>query len=439
MSEQKSKTAARYVNLKQVIDGADVLVVGGGGREHAICDRLCRSTHVRNIYGAPGNDGMGVIPTGISATDIDGIVDFAAEHGIYMTVVAPDDPLALGLTDRLIGRGLRAFGPTKAAAKLEWSKAYAKDFMKKYGIPTASYELFDDPDAAKAYIRTAQLPTVVKADGLALGKGVTVCFTRQEAEAAVDSMMLDKKFGGAGEKIVVEQFLSGYEVSVLVFADGADFSVMPTACDHKRALDGDKGLNTGGMGAYSPCPAFTPELLQKTVDTVIRPTLNGLISEGAPFKGVLYFGLMVCGDGIKVLEYNARFGDPEAQSILPLLKSDLFDIFDAVIDGRLSCMNIQWQDKKSINAVLASGGYPLSYKKGCRINGLDRVDNDVNVYFAGVKSDESGLGLVTNGGRVLCVQAVADDFAAARKKVYDNIAKISFDGCFYRKDIGAKL
>ena len=415
----------------------DVLVVGGGGREHAIVWALRKSPLVGDIYAAPGNAGMGVIETGISATDIDGIVEYVASHkNIKLTVVAPDDPLSMGLVDRLTEKGFRAFGPTKNAARLEWSKAYAKDFMKKYGIPTAAYESFSDPEKAKDYVRSCGHRVVVKADGLALGKGIIICADEKEAVTAVDEIMADKKFGAAGDRVVIEEFLSGYEVSLLAFCDGDHFSLMPTSCDHKRALDGDKGLNTGGMGAYSPCPTFGADLIAKTVERVVKPTVEGMKKEGAPFKGVLYFGLMVCGDDIRVLEYNARFGDPETQSVLPLLNSDLYEIFNACIDGDLDKLEINWSDKKSINVVLASGGYPLSYKKGLPITGAEKVDG-VNVFYAGVKEKDGTL--ITSGGRVLCVHALADSFAEAKKKVYDNIAKIHFEDCFYRKDIGSKL
>ncbi len=431
----------RRVEIRQPELGGDsVLVVGGGGREHAIVQKLRESARVGKIYAAPGNAGMDVIETGISATDIDGIVRFVeSEPDIKLTVVAPDDPLAMGLVDELTKRGLRAFGPTRAAAKLEWSKAYAKDVMRRYGVPTAAYGTFTDANAAKEYIKGGNFPVVVKADGLALGKGVIICESADEACAAIDEIMSDKKFGEAGNKIVVEEFLRGYEVSLLTFVDGEHYSLMRTSCDHKRALDGDKGLNTGGMGAYAPCPVFTEEQLEKTVATIVEPTVRAMISEGAPFKGVLYFGLMVSGDDVRVLEYNARFGDPETQSVLPLLESDLYEIMNATIDGTLDKLDIKWSDKKSVNVVLASGGYPVSYKKGLPISGLESVDDGVNVYFAGVKKRDGDAMLVTNGGRVLCVQALADDFATAREAVYANIQKISFDGCFYRKDIGKNL
>lgn len=415
----------------------DVLIVGGGGREHAIAYALGKSDRVGRIYAAPGNAGMGVEQVDISATDVDAIVEYVKAHkNIKMTIVAPDDPLSLGMVDRLAACGLRAFGPTRAAARLEWSKAYAKDFMKKYGIPTAEYETFTDADAAKAYINSIDFNVVVKADGLALGKGVIVCEDKAQALIAVDEIMRDKKFGAAGNALVVERFLKGFEVSLLAFVDGEHYSLMPTSCDHKRALDGDKGLNTGGMGAYSPCPAFTAGMTEFTRRHIVEPTVKGMIAEGAPFKGVLYFGLMVDGDDIRVLEYNARFGDPETQSVLPLLKSDIYEIFGAVIDGTLDTLDIEWSDKKSINVVLASGGYPEAYKKGCPIT-QGEFDDGVRVFYAGVKSN--GHGLVTSGGRVLCVQTEADSFAEAKKRVYDNIDKIGFDDCFYRRDIGSKL
>ncbi len=440
IKKQIGKTPARHVASREAVAACDILIVGGGGREHAIVKALAKSNHVGKIYAAPGNAGMGVIETGIGATDIDGIVGFATAHPeIGMVVVAPDDPLSMGLVDVLTKKGIRAFGPTKAAARLEWYKAYAKDFMKKYGVPTAEYEAFDSGEAAIAYFRSRDYRVVVKADGLALGKGVIVAETKDDALAAVDSIMADKMFGAAGDRVVIERFLSGYEVSLLAFVDGEHYSLMPTSCDHKRALDGDKGLNTGGMGAYSPCPKFTPELLKKTEERIVRPTVQGMIKEGAPFKGVLYFGLMVDGGDVFVVEYNARFGDPETQSVLPLLESDLYEIFDACISGTLDGTEIHWSGKKSINVVLASGGYPTHYKKGYPIDGLDTLDPDVSVYFAGVKKcDECGK-LVTNGGRVLCVQAAADDFASAKKKVYDNIEKIKFTDSFYRHDIGAAL
>ena len=442
MITKKTKTfgsVQRKVNVTELIEKDDILVVGGGGREHAIVAKLRESARVGDIYAAPGNAGMGVIETGIGATDIDGIVEYVAAHpNIKMTVVAPDDPLAMGLVDKLTASGFRAFGPTQAAAKLEWSKAYAKDVMRRYGVPTAAYATFTDVTAAKAYVQSCKIPTVIKADGLALGKGVLICETREAALAAIDEVMTDRKFGSAGNAVVVEDFLKGYEVSLLTFVDGEHFALMPTSCDHKRALDGDKGLNTGGMGAYSPCPVFSQKLIDKTVQEIVRPTVEAMKSEGAPFKGVLYFGLMVDGDDVRVLEFNARFGDPETQSVLPLLNSDLYEIFGAVIDGTLDKLDIKWSGKKSINVVLASGGYPVSYKKGCAISGLDEVDGGARVYFAGVKRGMDGM-LLTSGGRVLCVQAMADDFATAKAVVYDNIKKITFDDCFYRKDIGAKI
>lgn len=418
----------------------NVLVIGNGGREHAILLALRKSKRVEKLYCMKGNAGTAQIAENVDVDymNVSAVKKYVSEHPeIDYIVVAPDDPLAIGLVDELEAMGKRCFGPRKNAAIIEASKAFSKNLMKKYNIPTAESEIFSDYDKALQYIRAKGAPIVLKADGLALGKGVIICQNEAEALAAVDEIMLDKKFGAAGNEVVIEQFLTGYEVSLLTFVDGVNYKLMPTSCDHKRALDGDKGLNTGGMGAYSPCPIFTKELLDKTVKTVVEPTIAAMIKEGAPFKGVLYFGLMVDGDDVRVLEYNARFGDPETQSVLPLLKSDLYEIFNAVIDGTLDRMRVEWSDKKSINVVLASGGYPLGYKKGCPISGLTEVDNDVNVFFAGVKRGDDGL--VTSGGRVLCVQAAADDFATARKKVYDNIRKIKFEDCYYRKDIGAKL
>ncbi len=437
VKKQTGHIPQRRIKLERLQSKDDVLIVGGGGREHAIAWALKKSPRIGEVYGAPGNAGMGVAETGLAATDVDGIVDYAKSHeNIKLVVVAPDDPLALGMVDSLTEAGIRAFGPTRAAARLEWSKAYAKDFMKRYGIPTAEYETFTDAEKAREYVKECTLPVVLKADGLALGKGVLICNTREEATAGVNEIMTDRKFGDAGNSLVAEQFLTGYEVSLLAFVDGEHYSLMPTSCDHKRALDGDKGLNTGGMGAFSPCLAFGPKLIEKAERTIVAPTVKAMISEGAPFKGVLYFGLMVNGDDIKVLEYNARFGDPETQSVLPLLESDLYAAFDACIDGTLDKMRIKWSDKKSINVVLASGGYPVAYKKGCRITGLESVDKNVNVFFAGVKSADGGL--VTSGGRVLCVQAMADSFDEAKQAVYDNIKKIKFEDCFYRKDIGSR-
>lgn len=416
----------------------NILVIGGGGREHAVIKALKKSKGVEKIYALPGNGGIAADAEcyPVKATDLDGIAEFTKSHKVDFAVVTPDDPLVLGCVDRLEALGIPCFGPRANAAVIEGSKVFSKDLMKKYGIPTAESETFSDAEAAIGYLKRGSFPAVIKADGLALGKGVIICNDKAEACAAIDEIMTDKKFGEAGNSLVVERFITGYEVSLLAFVDGEHYSLMPTACDHKRALDGDEGLNTGGMGAYSPCPVFTRELLARTEETVVKPTVRGMKAEGAPFTGVLYFGLMVDGDDVRVLEYNARFGDPETQSVLPLLQSDLYEIFLATVDGTLDKLDIKWSDKKSINVVLASGGYPLAYEKGKLISGLDRVDG-ADVYFAGVR--ESDGMLVTNGGRVLCVQAMADDFAAAKKIVYDNIEKIKFDGCFYRRDIGKKL
>lgn len=409
-----------------------VLVIGGGGREHAVCHALLKSNKVESVVCAPGNDGMGIPTVNIAATDIDGIVDYVKQNNIDLTVVTPDDPLALGAVDALNAAGFRAFGPTRAAAKLEWSKAYSKDFMRKYGIPTAEYAVFDDYDQAKKYIAGCEIPVVLKADGLALGKGVLICMTRDEAFSALDAIMKDKAFGSAGSTLVVEQFLEGYEVSLLAFCDGEHFSLMPTSCDHKRVNDNDEGLNTGGMGAYSPCPMFTEGNLAYTVENVVKPTIEGCKAEGAPFKGVLYFGLMVRGDDVKVLEYNARFGDPETQIVLYKLKSDLFDAFSACIDGNLDKTNVEWDSRPGVCVVMASGGYPEHYEKGKAIT-VGAIDDGVKVFYAGVKN--SGGTLVTNGGRVLCVSALGSTGEEAAESAYANIKKISFDGAHYRTDI----
>lgn len=412
----------------------NVVVIGGGGREHAICYALSKSDKVGKIYALPGNDGMeNVACYDIAADDIDGVTKFCLTHDIDLAVVAPDDPLALGMVDILTAKGIRAFGPTKAASKLEWSKAYSKNFMNKYNIPTAQSRTFIDYDQAYSYSESCPLPIVFKADGLALGKGVIIAQTREEAKNAVNAIMKDKAFGKAGKAMVVEQFLKGYEVSVLVFCDGLNFSVMPTSCDHKRALDGDKGLNTGGMGAYSPCPMFTKAHYDYTVERIIKPTVQGCISEGAPFKGVLYFGLMVDGDDVRVLEYNARFGDPETQIVLFKLKSDLYDIFNACIDGDLEHCPIVWDDRFGVCVVMASGGYPTEYKKGYPIKFNGEISKDAKVFYAGVK--KQGDALVTNGGRVLCVSALATDGQSAANLAYDNIARIDFTDAHYRTDI----
>ncbi len=414
----------------------NILIVGGGGREHAIAWKLRRSAQVGKIYCAPGNAGTAEIAENvdISATDLDGIVDFVLKHSdIYMTVVAPDDPLALGLVDRLEAKGLRAFGPRSEAAVIEASKVFSKGLMKKYGIPTADYETFDDYEKAREYIETCKLPVVIKADGLALGKGVLICPTRREAFDGLKEIMEDKAFGNAGRRVVIEDVLTGFEVSVLAFTDGETVVPMVSSQDHKRALDGDKGLNTGGMGTFSPSLKYTPDMAAEAYESIFVPTVRAMKAENRTFKGVLYFGLMVCPDGIKVLEYNARFGDPETQVVLPRLKNDLFEIFEACIDGTLDKIKFMWSDEACVCVVAASGGYPLKYQKGIPIRIGDV--GDCMLFHAGTAVSNGQL--VTNGGRVIGVTAMGRNLAEARTKAYKGISNIYFDGMHYRRDICA--
>ena len=417
-----------------------VLVIGGGGREHAICVALAKSPKTGKLYCIPGNAGISQVAEcvpSIGVMEFDKIADFVAAHkDITMTVVAPDDPLAAGLVDYLEERGFRAFGPRANAAIIEGSKAFSKHLMTKYGIPTADYREFTDYEEAAEYVKTAEYPLVVKADGLALGKGVIICQTMQEGEDAVREMMVDKKFKDAGSKIIVEEFLTGKEVSVLCFTDGQTIVPMVSSQDHKRAHDNDEGLNTGGMGTFSPSKVYTPQLADDVYRDIILPTMNAMNCEGRPFKGVLYFGLMITKKGAKVLEYNARFGDPETQVVLPRLKTDLYEIFDAIIDTRLSDINIEWTDDACVCVILASGGYPESYKKGVPIT-IGKLPKGIVLYHAGTAFKDGRL--VTSGGRVIGVTAKGKDIEEARKKAYDAIKDIHFDGMFYRRDIGIKL
>ena len=417
-----------------------VLVIGGGGREHAICVALAKSPKTGKLYCIPGNAGISQVAEcvpSIGVMEFEKIAQFVAAHkDITMTVVAPDDPLAAGLVDYLEERGFRAFGPKANAAIIEGSKAFSKHLMTKYGIPTAEYREFTDYAEAAEYVKNAEYPLVVKADGLALGKGVIICQNVQEGEEAVREMMVDKKFKDAGNKIIVEEFLVGKEVSVLCFTDGQTIVPMVSSQDHKRAHDNDEGLNTGGMGTFSPSKVYTPQLADVVYRDIILPTMNAMNSEGRPFKGVLYFGLMITKKGAKVLEYNARFGDPETQVVLPRLKTDLYEIFDAIIDTRLSDIDIQWTDDACVCVILASGGYPESYKKGVPIT-IGKLPKDIVLYHAGTAFKDGQL--VTSGGRVIGVTAKGKDIEEARKKAYDAIKNIHFDGMFYRHDIGIKL
>lgn len=415
-----------------------VLVVGGGGREHTICWALNKSSKVDKIYCLPGNAGIAQIAEchPIGALEFDKILDFVKAHkDIDLTVVAPDDPLALGLVDLLNENGFRAFGPKKNAAIIEASKAFSKGLMKKYNIPTAAYEEFSDYDKAVEYIKKAQYPLVIKADGLALGKGVIICQNVQEGEQALKDMMIDSKFKDAGKTIVVEEFMVGKEVSILSFVDGKHVVPMVSSQDHKRAHDNDEGLNTGGMGTFTPSKVYTSDIEKEVLNNIIYPTINAMNAEGREFKGVLYFGLMVTSEGVKVLEYNARFGDPETQVVLPRLKTDLYDIFNACIDGTLDKINIEWKEEACVCVIMASGGYPESYKKGVEIT-IGDLDNDIMIFHSGTKMVDGKL--VTNGGRVLGVVAEGKDIDEAREKAYKNVNKIDFDGAFYRKDIGIK-
>lgn len=417
-----------------------VLVIGGGGREHAICVALAKSPKTGKLYCIPGNAGISQVAEcvpSIGVMEFDKIADFVAAHkDITMTVVAPDDPLAAGLVDYLEERGFRAFGPRANAAIIEGSKAFSKHLMTKYGIPTADYREFTDYEEAAEYVKTAEYPLVVKADGLALGKGVIICQTVPEGEDAVREMMVDKKFKDAGSKIIVEEFLTGKEVSVLCFTDGQTIVPMVSSQDHKRAHDNDEGLNTGGMGTFSPSKVYTSQLADDVYRDIILPTMNAMNCEGRPFKGVLYFGLMITKKGAKVLEYNARFGDPETQVVLPRLKTDLYEIFDAIIDTRLSDIDIEWTDDACVCVILASGGYPESYKKGVPIT-IGKLPKGIVLYHAGTTFKDGRL--VTSGGRVIGVTAKGKDIEEARKKAYDAIKDIHFDGMFYRRDIGIKL
>ena len=417
-----------------------ILVVGGGGREDTIIHSLAKSPLKPELFCAPGNGGISRHATcvDIKATDIDAMVEFAKENHIDLTVVAPDDPLVLGMVDRFEAEGLRAFGPRANAAIIEGSKVFSKNLMKKYNIPTAKYEVFDDCEQALEYVRKSSYPTVVKAEGLALGKGVIIANNREEAEDAVREIMMDKTFGEAGNRVVIEEFLTGQEVSVLAFTDGKTLIPMVSAQDHKRAYDGDKGLNTGGMGTFSPSRAYSKEIHEECMKNIFLPTMAAMNAEGRTFKGVLYFGLIMTADGVKVIEYNARFGDPETQVVLPRLKTDLLSIFEAIIDERLSEINVEWADNSAVCVVLASGGYPKSYKKGFEISGIDDAESlgNVIVFHAGTACREDKF--ITNGGRVLGVTAIGKDLDDAIAKAYAAVKKISFQDMHYRKDIGVK-
>ena len=419
-----------------------VLIVGSGGREHAIAASVAKSSRVDKIYCAPGNAGIGQIAecVPIGAMEFEKLTAFAKDNAVDLTIIGMDDPLVGGVVDAFEAEGLRVFGPNKAAAILEGSKAFSKDLMKKYNIPTAGYESFDDPEKALAYLETAKMPIVLKADGLALGKGVLICQTLEEAKAGVKEIMLDKKFGTAGNHMVVEEFMTGREVSVLSFVDGKTIKIMSSAQDHKRAKDGDQGLNTGGMGTFSPSPFYTKEVDAFCQKYVFQPTVDAMAAEGRPFKGIIFFGLMLTGDGPKVLEYNARFGDPEAQVVLPRMKNDIIDVMEACINGTLDQIDLQFEDNAAVCVVLASDGYPVSYEKGFEIKGLENfADKDGYYCFhAGSKLDAAGK-IVTNGGRVLGITAKGADLKEARANAYKATEWIDFENKYMRHDIGKAI
>ena len=413
-----------------------VMVIGGGGREHAIIKKLKESKEITELYALPGNGGIAedAVCVNISATDIAAQVKFATENKIDYAVVAPDDPLCLGAVDELTKAGVPCFGPDKKAAIIEGSKVFSKNLMKKYGIPSAAYEIFDNPESALSYLETAPLPAVIKADGLALGKGVIIAETRETAKRAVRDIMEDRVFGKSGEKIVIEEFLTGPEVSVLSFTDGETIVPMVSSMDHKRALDGDKGLNTGGMGTIAPNPYYTPEIAKQCMEKIFLPTVNAMNAEGRTFKGCLYFGLMLTADGPKVIEYNCRFGDPETQVVLPLLESDLFTVMRAVTTGTLKNTEVRFKSGAAACVIIASGGYPVAYRKGFEIKMDESVQDSVYVAGAEIKNGR----LVTSGGRVLGVTATALTLKEAICAAYEKAEKVSFNNAFYRKDIGSK-
>ena len=418
-----------------------VLIVGGGGREHAIAWKCSQSKKVTQLYAAPGNCGIAQLATwvDISVMDAEKLVAFAKEKEIDLTIIGPDDPLVAGVADAFVEAGLRVFGPVAKSAIIEGSKAFSKDLMKKYEIPSAAYETFDDPDKAIAYLETADMPIVLKADGLALGKGVLICNTLEEAKEGVKTLMLDKQFGSAGDRIVIEEFMTGREVSVLCFCDGTHIKPMASAQDHKRAKDGDRGLNTGGMGTFSPSPFYTDEVDKFCREHIYQKTMDAMKAEGRDFTGILFCGLMLTPKGPRVLEYNARFGDPEAQVVLPRMKNDIIEVMEACIDGKLDEIELEFEDQAAVCVILASDGYPEHYEKGYVIRGLDKFDDKEGyyVFHAGTKQTEEGV--VTNGGRVLGVTAKGSDLIAARANAYEATNWIEFENKYMRHDIGKAI
>lgn len=418
-----------------------VLIVGGGGREHAIAYAVSKSPKVEKIYCAPGNAGIASLAecVDIQVMDFEEIARFAKKIAADLVIVGPDDPLAAGIVDVLEEYGLKVFGPDSKAAILEGSKAFSKDLMKKYGIPTASYEIFDNADKALSYLETSRFPVVLKADGLALGKGVLICNTPEEAREGVQQIMLDKKFGIAGNRMVIEEYMTGREVSVLTFCDGKTVKVMSSAQDHKRAGDGDTGLNTGGMGTFSPSPFYTPKIDEYCRKNIYKPTVEAMAKEGRPFRGVIFFGLMLTEDGPKVLEYNARFGDPEAQVVLPRMKNDIIDVMLACVDGTLGKIKLEFEDNAAVCVMLASNGYPGKYERGFVIEGLDSFDEKEGYYVFHSGTKKTGKGIVTNGGRVLGVTAKGENLKAARARAYEAVEWVRFDNKYFRHDIGKAI
>lgn len=418
-----------------------VLIVGSGGREHAIAASVAKSAKVDKLYCAPGNAGIEQIAecVPIGAMEFEKLANFAKEKEIDLTIVGPDDPLVGGLVDVLKAAGLRVFGPNEKAAILEGSKAFSKDLMKKYHIPTAAYETFDDPKAALAYLETADMPIVLKADGLALGKGVLICQNLEEAKAGVKEIMEDKKFGDSGNKIVIEEFMTGREVSVLSFVDGKTIKIMSSAQDHKRAGDGDTGLNTGGMGTFSPSPFYTEEVDDYCKKYIYQATVDAMAAEGRPFQGIIFFGLMLTEKGPRVLEYNARFGDPEAQVVLPRMKNDMIEVVEACIDGTLDQIDLQFEENAAVCVILASDGYPVSYEKGFVIKGLERFENTDGYYCFHAGTKRNGNDIITNGGRVLGVTATGDTLQKARANAYEAAKWVAFENKYMRSDIGKAI
>ena len=418
-----------------------VLIVGSGGREHAIAASVAKSSRVEKIYCAPGNAGIGQIAecVNIGAMEFDKLIAFAKEKEIDFTIIGMDDPLVGGVVDAFEEAGLKVFGPRKNAAILEGSKAFSKDLMKKYNIPTAAYENFEDADAALAYLENCSYPIVLKADGLALGKGVLICNTKEEAVEGVHSIMLDKKFGSAGNKMVIEEFMTGREVSVLSFVDGKTIKIMTSAQDHKRAMDGDQGLNTGGMGTFSPSPFYTAEVDEFCKKYIYQATVDAMAAEGRSFKGVIFFGLMLTPNGPRVLEYNARFGDPETQVVLPRMKNDIIDVMEACVDGTLDQIELEFEDNAAVCVVLASEGYPVAYEKGFVINGLDQFENADGYYCFHAGTKQTDKGIVTNGGRVLGITAKGADLKEARANAYEATKWVAFENKYMRHDIGKAI